>query len=123
MDRFANLYGDLSSSGAHALVRDKEFGKSFLARRADRLLFGTDYYDMNQIDFLQFTMFDEFGAHGGNPPQGWSRECAPRPPLDVVETTVTTRMIRREFLQSAAAATAGLALGRAPFRRDFDDRN
>jgi uncharacterized protein len=62
MDRFANLYGDLSSSGAHALARDKEFGKSFLARRADRLLFGTDYYDMNQIDFLQFTMFDELGA-------------------------------------------------------------
>jgi predicted TIM-barrel fold metal-dependent hydrolase len=62
MDRFPNLYGDLSSSGAHALVRDKEFGKAFLARRADRLLFGTDYYDMNQVDFLQFRMFDELGA-------------------------------------------------------------
>jgi predicted TIM-barrel fold metal-dependent hydrolase len=62
MDRFPNLYGDLSSSGAHALLRDKEFGKAFLARRVDRLLFGTDYYDMNQVDFLQFKMFDELGA-------------------------------------------------------------
>jgi predicted TIM-barrel fold metal-dependent hydrolase len=62
MDRFPNLYGDLSSSGAHALFRDKEFGKAFLSRRADRLLFGTDYYDMNQVDFLQFKVFDELGA-------------------------------------------------------------
>ncbi|MEX2307480.1 MAG: amidohydrolase family protein [Pirellulales bacterium] len=62
MDAFPNVYSDLSSSGAHALLRDKEFGKAFLTRRVDRLLFGTDYYDMNQVDFQQFTLFDELGA-------------------------------------------------------------
>jgi len=60
MDRFDNLYGDLSSSGAHALLRDRAFGKSFLERRANRLLFGTDYYDLKQLDFPQFNLFDQF---------------------------------------------------------------
>ena len=60
MEQHSNLYGDLSSSGAHALFRDKEFGQEFLIRRADRLLFGTDYYDLTQRDFLQFEIFDKF---------------------------------------------------------------
>lgn len=60
MDRFDNLYGDLSSSGAHALLRDPTFGDSFLRRRADRLLFGTDLYDLTQKQFAQFTLFDRF---------------------------------------------------------------
>jgi predicted TIM-barrel fold metal-dependent hydrolase len=57
-----NLYGDLSSSGAHALLRDKAFGAKFLARWSERLLFGTDYYLTSQVDFPQFTMFDELNA-------------------------------------------------------------
>jgi predicted TIM-barrel fold metal-dependent hydrolase len=57
-----NLYGDLSSSGAHALLRDKPFGAKFLNRWPDRLLFGTDYYLTSQVDFQQFTMFDELKA-------------------------------------------------------------
>jgi len=60
MDQYPNLYGDLSSSGAHAMLRDRDFGKKFLLRRADRLLFGTDYYDLTQRDFLQFELFEEF---------------------------------------------------------------
>jgi len=60
MDRFPNLYGDLSSSGAHAMLRDRDFGKKFLIRRADRLLFGTDYYDLTQPEFPQFDLFEEF---------------------------------------------------------------
>jgi len=60
MDRFPNLYGDLSSSGAHAMFRDREFGKEFLIRRADRLLFGTDYYNLTQAEFPQFDLFEEF---------------------------------------------------------------
>jgi predicted TIM-barrel fold metal-dependent hydrolase len=60
MDEFPNLYGDLSSSGAHAMLRDREFGKQFLLRRADRLLFGTDYYDPAQVDFPHFELFREF---------------------------------------------------------------
>jgi uncharacterized protein len=51
------LYGDLSSSGAHAILRDPEFGKSFLVRHRDRLLFGNDYYDLTQKEFLQFELF------------------------------------------------------------------
>jgi predicted TIM-barrel fold metal-dependent hydrolase len=61
LERFPNLYGDLSSSGAHALLRDKEFGRKFLSDHADQLLFGTDYYGM-PFEFLQFTMFDELDA-------------------------------------------------------------
>lgn len=44
MGKYPNLYGDLSAgSGANAIQRDLEFGREFLIRRADRLLFGTDY--------------------------------------------------------------------------------
>lgn len=57
MDKYPNLYGDLSSSGAHAVLRDPEFGRAFLERRADRLLFGTDFYDLTQKSFQQFEMF------------------------------------------------------------------
>jgi predicted TIM-barrel fold metal-dependent hydrolase len=61
MDAHANLYGDLSSSGAHAVLRDRQFGREFLLRRADRLLWGTDYYDpATQLDFQQFSLFEEF---------------------------------------------------------------
>jgi hypothetical protein len=58
MDRYDNLYGDLSSSGAWAMLRDPPFGRAFLIRRADRLLFGTDYYDLLQHHFDQFELFD-----------------------------------------------------------------
>jgi len=44
MDLYPNIYGDLSAgSGANAIGRDIEFGREFVIRRADRLLFGTDY--------------------------------------------------------------------------------
>jgi predicted TIM-barrel fold metal-dependent hydrolase len=62
MDRHANVYGDLSSSGAHALLRDPQFGAEFLRRRADRLLFGTDYYDRAQVEWPHFTLLDALGA-------------------------------------------------------------
>lgn len=62
MDRFPNLYGDLSSSGAHALLRDPDFGRAFIERRGDRLLFGTDYYDASQVEFRQFDLFAELGV-------------------------------------------------------------
>ena len=60
MDQFPNLYGDLSSSGAHAITRDPKFGESFLRRRADRLLFGTDYYDLTQKTFPHFDLLGQF---------------------------------------------------------------
>jgi predicted TIM-barrel fold metal-dependent hydrolase len=44
MDKYSNLFGDLSAgSGAGAITRDPAFGREFLIRRADRLMFGTDY--------------------------------------------------------------------------------
>jgi hypothetical protein len=60
MDRFPNLYGDLSAgSGANALRRDMRFGREFLVRRADRLLFGSDFLAPGQ-DVPQFALVDEF---------------------------------------------------------------
>jgi predicted TIM-barrel fold metal-dependent hydrolase len=49
MDKYPNLFGDLSAgSGAGAISRDPEFGREFLVRRADRLMFGTDYLSPGQ---------------------------------------------------------------------------
>ncbi len=49
MDQYPNLYGDLSAgSGARAISRDPAFGREFLVRRADRLMFGTDYLSPGQ---------------------------------------------------------------------------
>ena len=49
MTKFPNLYGELSAgSGAGAISRDKGFGREFLIRRADRILFGTDYLSPGQ---------------------------------------------------------------------------
>ena len=59
MDRFPNLYGDLSAgSGANAIRRDLKFGRDFLIRRADRLMFGTDFLSPGQ-EVPQFALFDE----------------------------------------------------------------
>jgi predicted TIM-barrel fold metal-dependent hydrolase len=49
MDKYPNLYGDLSAgSGAGAINRDIKFGREFLIRRADRLMFGTDFLSPGQ---------------------------------------------------------------------------
>ena len=58
MDKYPNLYGDLSAgSGANAIRRDPEFGREFLIRRADRLMFGTDYLATAQ-QVPQFELLD-----------------------------------------------------------------
>ena len=49
MDKYPNLYGELSAgSGAGAISRDLAFGREFLVRRSDRILFGTDYLSPGQ---------------------------------------------------------------------------
>ena len=49
MDAYPNLYGDLSEpGGAIALTRDPDFAREFVIRRADRLLFGSDYLAPDQ---------------------------------------------------------------------------
>jgi uncharacterized protein len=60
MDTYPNLYGDLSSGGAAAILRDPAFGQKFLLRRAPRLLWGTDRYDLTQKDFPQFNLLSHF---------------------------------------------------------------
>lgn len=58
MDAYPNLYCDLSAgSGARAISRDPEFGHKFLIRRADRLMFGTDYLKPGQ-QVPQFELYD-----------------------------------------------------------------
>jgi predicted TIM-barrel fold metal-dependent hydrolase len=58
LETYPNLYGDLSAeSGANAIRRDPEFGREFLIRRADRLLFGTDYLALGQ-EVPQFELLD-----------------------------------------------------------------
>lgn len=59
MDKYPNLYGDLSAgSGAGAISRDLKFGREFLIRRADRVMFGTDFLSPGQ-DVPQFELFDK----------------------------------------------------------------
>jgi uncharacterized protein len=58
MDRFPNLHGDLSEPGGYwAIHRDRAFGRDFLIRRADRLLFGTDFLMAGQ-EVPQFELLD-----------------------------------------------------------------
>lgn len=59
MKKYPNLYGDISAgSGANAFRRDLKFGREFILRHADRLLFGSDYLQENQ-KILQFDLLRE----------------------------------------------------------------
>ena len=59
MEKHSNLFGDLSAgSGANAVARDAAFGREFLVRRADRLMFGTDFLAPGQI-VPQFDLFEK----------------------------------------------------------------
>lgn len=61
MEKYPNIHGDLSAgSGARAISRDPEFGREFLIRRADRLMFGTDYLSPGQ-EVPQLTLFRTMG--------------------------------------------------------------
>jgi uncharacterized protein len=68
MDKFPNIYGDLSAgSGAGAITRDEAFGREFLIRRADRLMFGTDFLapgqDVPQLDlYVRLDLPDDVRA-------------------------------------------------------------
>jgi len=59
MNKYPNIYGDLSAgSGANSISRDMEFGKQFMTRQQDRLLFGTDYLQPGQV-VPQFEVFEK----------------------------------------------------------------
>jgi predicted TIM-barrel fold metal-dependent hydrolase len=58
LGKYPNLYCDLSEPGGYtAIARDKKFGREFLLRWADRLLFGTDVL-MSGQQIPQFELFD-----------------------------------------------------------------
>ncbi len=49
MRKYPNLYADLSAnSGANAIMRDKDYGISFIKEFSDRLFFGTDTFNKDQ---------------------------------------------------------------------------
>lgn len=61
MRKYPNLYGDLSAnSGGNAIMRDPEYGFSFLEEFSDRLMFGTDWcggvYRYGLASWLDFHM-------------------------------------------------------------------
>lgn len=58
MGEYPNLYGDLSAPGGEkAIARDPKFGREFIIRRADQLLFGTDILMPDQ-KIAQFELLD-----------------------------------------------------------------
>ncbi|MBM80289.1 MAG: amidohydrolase [Planctomycetaceae bacterium] len=58
MAKYPNIYGDLSAgSGANSISRDLKFGREFLIRRQDRIMFGTDYLMPGQ-QVPQFDLFE-----------------------------------------------------------------
>jgi predicted TIM-barrel fold metal-dependent hydrolase len=59
MEKYPNIFADLSAgSGANAIARDLAFGRDFLIRRADRILFGTDFLAPSQA-VPQFELFEK----------------------------------------------------------------
>lgn len=56
--KYPNLYGDLSEPGGEkAIARDPNFGRAFILRHADQLLFGTDVLAPDQ-KIPQFALLD-----------------------------------------------------------------
>lgn len=59
MEKYPNIYADLSAgSGAGAISRDLDFGREFLIRRQDRVMFGTDFLAPKQ-GVPQFELFEQ----------------------------------------------------------------
>jgi predicted TIM-barrel fold metal-dependent hydrolase len=58
MDKYRNLYGDLSEPGGEkAITRDPKFGREFIIRHAGQLVFGTDFLMAGQ-EVPQFELLD-----------------------------------------------------------------
>ena len=58
LKKYPNLHGDLSEPGGEkAIARDPDFGREFLIRNADQLLFGTDVL-MPEQKIPQFELLD-----------------------------------------------------------------
>lgn len=58
MEKYPNIYGEFSAgSGANSISRDLDFGREFLIRRQDRIMFGTDFLAPGQA-VPQFELFE-----------------------------------------------------------------
>jgi predicted TIM-barrel fold metal-dependent hydrolase len=58
MEKYPNLYGDLSEPGGEkAITRDPAFGREFIIRNANQLVFGTDFL-MGGQEVPQFELLD-----------------------------------------------------------------
>lgn len=58
MEKYPNLYGDLSEPGGEkAITRDPKFGREFIIRNAKQLVFGTDFL-MGGQEVPQFELLD-----------------------------------------------------------------
>ncbi len=54
LKRHRNLYCDLSAgSGLGGISRDRAWGKRFLIRHSDRVMYGTDFFDRKLLDYLE----------------------------------------------------------------------
>jgi predicted TIM-barrel fold metal-dependent hydrolase len=52
--KYPNLYCDLSAhSGLNAISRDHDFGRQFLLDHADRIMYGTDMFTSEHIEYLR----------------------------------------------------------------------
>lgn len=64
MRKYPNLYADLSAnSGANAIMRDKDYGISFIKEFSDRLFFGTDTFNKDQ-EFPLDSYLEKLGQEG-----------------------------------------------------------
>lgn len=73
--RYPNLYGDLSAnSGSRAIMRDPEFGLSFLEQYADRLFFATDMANTSMV-FPLGPWLDEQAASGRLSREAYEKIC------------------------------------------------
>ena len=60
LERHANLYCDLSAtSGLNAISRDPDWGREFVVRYRERLLYGTDVFNRRHLDYLEGLELDE----------------------------------------------------------------
>jgi len=60
LDRHHNLFCDLSAnSGRNAISRDREWGREFIIRYRERILYGTDMFTRDLLDYLIGLDLDE----------------------------------------------------------------
>jgi predicted TIM-barrel fold metal-dependent hydrolase len=60
LNKYKNLYCDLSAgSGLNGISRDPEWGKRFLVKYHKRLLYGTDSYDRDLMNYLNGLKLDK----------------------------------------------------------------